>query len=138
MKPTAARILRPKRYDKEYDTIIKRWQKLCFCLDDRQSRLLPGRHTTEQGFGVFIPLRVILICPTGRGVLVVSGTIEDDFLVFGELADSSREFVQRNAAFQLHAPTGLVAVIGTHQEAGAGFHPGINFFRGNTRNFCHG
>jgi hypothetical protein len=80
---------------------------------------------------------LILTCPTGRGMLIVSGAIEDDLLVFGELADSSREFVQRNGAFQLHTPKGFFAIIGTHQDAGAGFHSGINLFRRNAQNCIH-
>jgi hypothetical protein len=59
--------------------------------------LLPGFYTPQQGLGVPVSLRLILICPTVRRVLMVSGTIEDNFLIFGNLAYPGLEFPQGNS-----------------------------------------
>jgi hypothetical protein len=37
---------------------------------------------------------LILSCPSGRRVFIVSGTIKDDLLVFGNLAYSAPQIVQ--------------------------------------------
>jgi hypothetical protein len=59
---------------------------------------------------------VILACQTGRGVLVGSGAIEDDFLVFGKSAHLALEILKGNGSLQTHAPTSFLAVISTYQK----------------------
>jgi hypothetical protein len=76
---------------------------------------------------------LILTCQTGRGILIGSGAVEDDFLILGKLAKPGLKVVQGNGSLQAHAPTGLFAVIGAHQETLTSLHPGVNLFWRNTQ-----
>jgi hypothetical protein len=67
-------------------------------------------------------------------MFIISGAVEDNFLVLGNSTDPRFEVVQGNGPLQAHGPESFIAVIGAHQEAIPGFDPGINFLRGNTQN----
>jgi hypothetical protein len=70
-------------------------------------------------------------------MLVGSGAVEDDFLVFRESTDPRFKVVQGNGPLQAHGPESFIAVIGADEEAITGFHSWINFFRGNAQIYCH-
>jgi hypothetical protein len=93
IKPRAARKFRPKRYDKEYGAMQKEVGR------NYASAAMIGNSacfqaaTPQKSLGVRV-LRLILSCPTGRRVFIVSGTIKDDLLVFGNLAYSAPKILQ--------------------------------------------
>jgi len=65
------------------DNAKGQFQKSRFSRDDGKSGFFPRRHTTKEGLGVLESLSLILSCQTGSGMLICSGTIEDNFLIFG-------------------------------------------------------
>lgn len=81
-----------------------------------KARLFPGFNAPFKCFDVFVAFFQKLSCPTGRRVLVGSGAIKNDLLIFGDIRQSSPELMQRLRSFERHRLKLFIRLIGADQQ----------------------
>jgi hypothetical protein len=85
-------------------------------LDDFIPGAFPGVNSAIQHLGIRVPDHRIFCCLTGRSCLLISGTIEDDSLIFPDPGQPGFEFRTGNSPLEFHrAALGFIR-IGAHQE----------------------
>jgi hypothetical protein len=77
-----------------------------------KARLLPGFDAPFECFDVFVAFFQEFGCPTGRRVLVGSGAIENDLLIFGDIRQPLPELMQRLRSFERHRLKLFIRLIG--------------------------
>jgi hypothetical protein len=85
----------------------------------------PGCHPAIQGLDVGKTLLLIFSRQTGGRVLVGSGAIKNDLLVFGQGRNFGEEFRGQQGPGQMNSFAVVITGISTNQEALPGLYPGM-------------
>ena len=106
-------------------------------VDEWVACFFPGLHAAGEAFHILVAHRYDLDCLTGRRLLIVSASVENDLLIPCQRRESGFECVQGDRSFQLHSFELCFILICADEQHFSGFQSVINFFRRDALRFRH-